>query len=358
MNKETNLYHIMGQFDIETNIFPYGSGHINGTYCIDVPKLLLQRINTNVFKNPEQLMENIQNVTEYLKVKIREEGGDPERETLSVIKTLDGKNYYQDHDGSVYRMYYFVNNTKVIEDEKTYHDLYQAGRGFGHFQKMLREFPVNTLHETIPDFHHTPKRVLALKQAIADNHAKRAELVKDDIAQALKYEGLAELIISGIERGEIPVRVTHNDTKINNILFDRLSGEAVCVIDLDTVMPGSMLYDFGDALRMGASTGAEDEVDLSKVEFDTEAFQQFAKGYLEEMREELTDKEIELLPESAAILTYECGIRFLTDYLNGDTYFKIKRENHNLDRARNQFKLVEDILQKMDELKKIISELR
>ncbi|MBE5972021.1 MAG: aminoglycoside phosphotransferase family protein [Lachnoclostridium sp.] len=358
MNKDTNLYHIMGQFDIATKIFPYGSGHINGTYCIDVPRLLLQKINTNVFKNPEHLMENIQNVTEYLKVKILEEGGNPDRETLNVIKTLDGKNYYVDSDGSVYRMYYFINNTKVIEDDKTYYDLYQAGKGFGHFQKMLREYPVDTLHEIIPDFHHTPKRVQALKDAIEADCVNRAQSIKADIDQALRLSELSDLIISGMEKGEIPVRVTHNDTKINNILFDRSSGEAVCVIDLDTVMPGSMLYDFGDALRMGASTGAEDEVDLSKVEFDTEAFRHFAKGYLEEMRDELTEREMELLPESAAILTYECGIRFLTDYLNGDTYFKIKRENHNLDRARNQFKLVEDILQKMDRLKAIISELK
>ncbi len=358
MNKEVNLYHIMAQFEIETKISPYGTGHINGTYCVDVPKLLLQRINTNVFKNPEALMKNIENVTEFLKQKIQAEGGDPARETLTVIKTKDGKNYYINDDESAYRMYCFVENTKVIEDEKTNNDLYQAGKGYGHFQKMLRDFPVDILHETIPDFHHTPKRVQALKDAVKENRVNRAESVKEEIRFVLDHEYLANLVVDGIAKGEIPVRVTHNDTKINNILFDRLSGEAICVIDLDTVMPGSVLYDFGDALRMGASTGAEDEVDLSKVEFDTEAFRYFAKGYLEEMQEELTSKELELLPESAALLTYECGIRFLTDYLNGDTYFKVKRENHNLDRARNQFKLVEDIIRKMDQLKAIISELK
>ena len=358
MNKEVNLYHIMAQFEIETKISPYGTGHINGTYCVDVPKLLLQRINTNVFKNPEALMKNIENVTEFLKRKIQEEGGDPARETLTVIKTKDGKNYYINDDESAYRMYCFVENTKVIEDEKTNHDLYQAGKGYGHFQKMLRDFPVEILHDTIPDFHHTPKRVQALKDAVKENRVNRAESIKEEIRFVLEHEYLANIVVDGIAKGEIPVRVTHNDTKINNILFDRLSGEAICVIDLDTVMPGSVLYDFGDALRMGASTGAEDEVDLSKVQFDTEAFRHFAKGYLEEMQDELTSKEFELLPESAALLTYECGVRFLTDYLNGDTYFKVKRENHNLDRARNQFKLVADIVQKMDELKKIISELR
>jgi len=358
MKTESNLYNIMEQFKIGTKIVPYGSGLISGTYCVEVPKLLLQRINTDVFKDPEALMENIENVTEFLKQKIVEEGGNPERETLSIIKTVDGKNHYVDENNNVYRMLRFVENTKIVEDDKTYFDLYQAGRGFGHFQKLLHDFPVEVLHETIPDFHHTPKRVQAFKTAIEENRANRAEDVKAEIAFVLKYEYLADLVVDGIARGEIPVRVTHNDTKINNILFDRLSGEAVCVIDLDTVMPGSRLYDFGDTLRTGASTGAEDEADLSKIEFDTEAFRHFAKGYLEEMREELTEKEMELLPESAALLTYECGVRFLTDYLNGDTYFKTKRENHNLDRARNQFKLVEDIMQKMGELKKIVSELR
>lgn len=357
MRTESNLYNIMEQFEIGTKIVPYGSGLINGTYCVEVPKLLLQRINTDVFKDPEALMENMVNVTEFLKRKIIKEGGNPERETLSIIKTVDGKNHYTDENNNVYRMLRFVENTKIIEDDITCFDLYQAGKGFGHFQKLLHDFPVNILHETIPDFHHTPKRVQALKDAVKRDIANRAGSVKAEIQFVLEYEYLADLVVDGIARGEIPIRVTHNDTKINNILFDRISGEAICVIDLDTVMPGSMLYDFGDALRMGASTGAEDEVDLSKVSFDTEAFRHFANGYLEEMRDELTVKEMELLPEAAALLTYECGVRFLTDYLNGDTYFKVKRENHNLDRARNQFKLVADIVQKMDILKKIISEL-
>ncbi len=358
MKTESNLYNIMEQFEIGTKIVPYGSGLINGTYCVEVPKLLLQRINTDVFKDPEALMENMVNVTEFLKRKIIKEGGNPERETLSIIKTVDGKNHYTDENHNVYRMLRFVENTKIVEDDITCFDLYQAGKGFGHFQKLLHDFPVDILHETIPDFHHTPKRVQALKDAVKRDIANRADAVKAEICFVLEYEYLADLVVDGIARGEIPIRVTHNDTKINNILFDRISGEAICVIDLDTVMPGSMLYDFGDALRMGASTGAEDEVDLSKVSFDTEAFSHFAKGYLEEMRDELTEKEMELLPEAAALLTYECGVRFLTDYLNGDTYFKVKRENHNLDRARNQFKLVADIVQKMDILKKIISELQ
>lgn len=358
MEREANLYSIMEQFRIGSTISPYGTGHINGTFSVEVPRLLLQRINTDVFKNPDELMENIETVTEFLREKIIAAGGDPERETLRIIKTVDGKNYYRDEENNVYRMYRFVENTKIIESEKTYEDLYEAGKGFGHFQKMLSDFPVDKLHETIPDFHYTPKRVEALKTAIAEDKARRAALIEAEIAFALEHATMADVVVTGIERGEIPVRVTHNDTKIDNILFDKESGEAICVIDLDTVMPGSMLYDFGDALRMGASTGAEDEVDLSKVQFDTEAFRAFAKGYLEEMKEDLTELEMELLPFSAKLLTYECGIRFLTDYLNGDTYFRIHRENHNLDRARNQFKLVREIIEKEEILKGIVEELK
>ena len=358
MEREANLYSIMEQFRIGSTISPYGTGHINGTFSVEVPRLLLQRINTDVFKNPDELMENIETVTEFLREKINAAGGDPERETLRIIKTVDGKNYYRDEENNVYRMYRFVENTKIIESEKTYEDLYEAGKGFGHFQKMLSDFPVDKLHETIPDFHYTPKRVEALKTAIVEDKAGRAALIEAEIAFALEHATMADVVVTGIERGEIPVRVTHNDTKIDNILFDKESGEAICVIDLDTVMPGSMLYDFGDALRMGASTGAEDEVDLSKVQFDTEAFRAFAKGYLEEMKEDLTELEMELLPFSAKLLTYECGIRFLTDYLNGDTYFRIHRENHNLDRARNQFKLVREIIEKEEILKGIVEELK
>ena len=358
MNKEANLYNIMEQFAIGSKIAPYGNGHINGTYSVEVPRLLLQRINTDVFRNPDELMENIENVTEFLRKKIVAAGGDPDRETLRIIKTVDGRNYYRDAEGNVFRMYRFVEDTKIIDSEKTYDNLYNAGKGFGHFQNMLSDFPVDQLHETIPNFHHTPKRVEALKTAIQEDKVGRACLIANEIAFALEYSKIADVVVSKMETGEIPTRVTHNDTKIDNILFDRITGEAVCVIDLDTVMPGSMLYDFGDALRMGASTGAEDEVDLYKVRFDKEAFRAFARGYLEELGDNLTEAEIELLPISAALLTYECGIRFLTDYLNGDTYFRVHREHHNLDRARNQFKLVSEIMQMQNELKAIITDLR
>ena len=244
-----------------------------------------------------------------------------------------------------------------LENSKSPADLFAAGKGFGHFQKLLDDFPVESLYETIEDFHNTPKRDEALKTAIVENRAGRASLVQGEIEFALENASFADKVVSQISNGSIPLRVTHNDTKINNILFDKDTRQAVCVIDLDTVMPGSALYDFGDALRIGASTAAEDETDLDKVFFNESAFEGFAKGYFSEMKDSLTESEIALLPFSAKLLTYECGIRFLTDYLNGDTYFKIHHEHHNIERARNQFKLVSDISKKEDRLSAIIAGL-
>lgn len=355
--RELNLKEVLNAFNIESNVEAYGNGHINDTYCSTPSKYIIQRINTSVFKDPDALMENIENVTSFLKNKIIANGGDPERETLTVIKTCDGKPYYKYNDEYVFRAYLFIGDTKTIEDDKTPEDMFNAGMGFGKFHQMLSDFPAKTLHETIADFHHTPKRVEALKTAIAEDKAGRAASVKTEIDFALENSNFADVVIKGIENGDIPLRVTHNDTKINNILFDKNSGEAIAVIDLDTVMPGSMLYDFGDALRMGASTAAEDETDLSLVTLDKECFEAFAKGYLKKSKAVLTPAEIDLLPFSMKLLTYECGIRFLTDYLNGDTYFKIHREHHNLDRARNQFKLVSEIAKAEDELKNIINTL-
>ena len=343
MDHLATLTQIVQQFTSSETIRNFGNGHINDTYCVGDDTYILQRINTNVFKNPDAVMENIDNVTAFLREKIKAEGGDPDRETLTVVKTLDGKNYYKHDDNTVFRMYLFIKNAFSIEDTPSYEDLYQAGIGFGHFQKLLNDFPVETLHETIPNFHHTPKRVEALKQAIEENRAGRKDSCMAEIKFALEKASFADKVISGIAEGKIPVRVTHNDTKINNLLFDTDTRKPITVIDLDTVMPGSALYDFGDALRVGASTGAEDETDLSKVTFDPKAFESFAKGFLFEMKDLLTDEELALLPFSVKLLTYECGIRFLTDYLNGDTYFKIHREHHNLDRARTQFKLVAEI---------------
>lgn len=356
MSREIDRKEILRHFAIGAVAESYGNGHINDTYLVSMPRYILQRINTSIFRNPDELMENIENVTSFLREKLKADGGDVERGTLQVVPALDGGRYYKEDDENVFRVYRFVEGTKSIENSKTPEDLYEAGVGFGHFQKLLADFPVEKLHETIRDFHHTPKRIEALRTAIREDKAGRAGSVQTEIAFALDNASWAGGVVKGMEEGRIPVRVTHNDTKINNILFDQETGKAVCVIDLDTVMPGSMLYDFGDALRIGGSTAAEDEVDLEKVWFDERAFEAFAKGYLSEMKEALTEDELALLPMSVKLMTYECGIRFLTDYLDGDTYFKIHREHHNLDRARNQFKLVADIAGKEERLAQMVRE--
>lgn len=350
-----DLNEICSKFNINTQISNYGNGHINDTYlCEGSPKLILQRINNKIFKNPFEVMENIYNVTTHLRKKIDAAGGDPLRETISVILTRDGQRFYKADEDNFFRMYTFVDNTVTYEVVENPIQLYHAGKAFGKFQRRLDDFPAKKLYETIKDFHNTPDRVEQLKSAIENNSANRKDQVKEEIQFALDYAKYASIIMDNIKSGLVPLRVTHNDTKINNLLFDVVTNEAICVIDLDTVMPGSALYDYGDALRFGASSGAEDEQDLDKIWFDMEKFEAFTKGFLEEIGDCLTEKEIELLPVSALILTYECGIRFLADHLNGDTYFKIHRENHNLDRARTQFKLCRDIESKFPEMKKIV----
>lgn len=355
---EYNLNEIFSKFGFDYDYAPYGNGHINDTYlCDGIPKLILQRINSNVFKNPEEVMENIYNVTEHLKKKITQYGGDPRRETLNVIRTNDGKNFYKADDENYFRMYYYVDNSLSFDYAETPELLYQAGKAFGKFQRLLDDFPIDTLHETIINFHNTPERVRQLKQAEHDNLAGRLELVREELDFAHKYSKYASMITDEIEKGTVPIRVTHNDTKLNNVLFDNKTKNALCVIDLDTVMPGSALYDFGDALRFAGSSGSEDETDLDSIWFDLNKFEFFAKGFLEETKNCLTKKEIELLPMSVLLMTYECGTRFLADHLNGDTYFKIHRENHNLDRARTQFKLVKDIESKFDIMHNMIKNL-
>lgn len=357
MKKSFSLYDILQEFNIDSNVSEYGNGHINDTYLVNPNNYILQGINTEVFKNPEELMENIDRVTKFLREKIIKSGGNPDRETLTVIPTINGEKFYRLNEKQAFRVYKFIEDTITIEDGSDLNNLYSAGKGFGKFQRMLSDFPSETLYETIKDFHNTPKRIEAFKASVKEDRVSRAKSCQAEIDFVLENCGFTDTVTKGLASGEIPLRVTHNDTKINNILFDKDTKEAICVIDLDTVMPGSALYDFGDALRIGGSTAAEDETDLSKVQFNVEAFRSFAKGFCEEMKESLTEKEIELLALSVKLLTFECGVRFLTDYLNGDTYFKIHRENHNLDRARNQFKLFEDIVKKENILKSIVKEI-
>lgn len=348
------LYSVLEHFNFESEAKVYGNGHINETYVVD-PKYIVQKINTNVFTNPDELMQNIVSVTNFLQKKIEDEGGNPKRETLTIIPTTDGHTFYKSASNNCYRCYENVSDTFSIETVENPNDLYEAAKAFALFQKRLADFPAEELFETIKDFHNTPKRFDDLLKAIKEDKKGRAELVREEIEFALSQREWISCVTDGLKDGSIPLRVTHNDTKINNVLFDNSTRKAICVIDLDTVMPGSVLYDFGDALRIGAASGEEDERDLSKISFRLDCFEAFVKGFSEEMAQSLTKREIELLALSAKLLTFECGIRFLTDHLNGDTYFKIHRENHNLDRCRTQFKLVKDIDSKIDEMEKIVA---
>lgn len=351
---------ILEQFALEgtlVQIAAYGSGHINTTFLVDMnnngttEQYVLQEVNVGVFANIEQLMENVVNVTSYLRERIEERNGDANRETLQVILTKDGKNYYRDSNGKCYRVLRFIHGTTSYDTVESPELFYESAVAFGNFQYLLADYPAETLHETIPDFHNTGKRFQDFCKAVEADVCKRASGVKKEIdfvmAHASEMNALTELL----DKKELPVRVTHNDTKLNNVMMDVATGKGVCVIDLDTVMPGSSLYDFGDAIRYGANTAAEDETDLSKVSLDIELYRAYVRGYLEGCKGSLIEKEVELLPLGAKIMTLECGMRFLTDYLQGDTYFRIHRENHNLDRCRTQFALVEDIERKWEEMK-------
>ncbi len=349
---------ICSRFQVNSVISPYGNGHINDTYLADEsPRIILQRINTKVFTRPEEVMSNIDKVTRHLTEKILAVGGDPMRETLTVIPTRDGELFYRDEDGKCYRMYYFVERSVTHETAETPRHLYEAGRAFGRFQRRLDDFPAEELFTVIERFHDTEDRVSQLRDALQAPVGGRELLAAPEIEAALHFASYASLINDAMKAGTVPTRVTHNDTKLNNILFSAEDDTALCVIDLDTVMKGSLLYDFGDALRFGASSAAEDETELSKVWFDLTKFRAFAEGFLPETRDCLTEAEKALLPVSVLILTYECGIRFLADYLRGDTYFKVHREGHNLDRARTQLKLVADIEKKLPEMEAIVKDI-
>ncbi len=354
-----NIEEMCGLFALEgdfINAGPYGDGHINDTYLVITTEkqYILQRINGDVFKNPAEVMDNIVAVTNYLREQITNAGGNPDRETLTVIPTKDGSYYYVSDQGDLFRVYLFVGDTISYQKVETPELFYRVAKSFGKFQNMLKDFPAEKLNETIVNFHNTVSRYKDFKDAVAADHASRAATVQKEIQFVLDREKDAGVILDAIADGSVPLRVTHNDTKLNNILVDKATGEGICVIDLDTVMPGSMLYDFGDSIRFGASTAAEDEKDLDKVWMDLELFEQYVKGYLETLGDSITPKEIELLPFSAKLLTLECGSRFLADYLNGDTYFRIHYPEQNLDRARTQLKLVADMESKMDQMAAIV----
>ncbi len=337
---------------------PYGNGHINGTFkvvCSDENNndvaYILQSVNSNVFKEPKKVMENIEKVTTYLRQFAKED-----REVLRLIPTVDGKVYYEDENGLFWRMYNFISDSVCIDRIDSDEDFYQSAVAFGNFQRMLSSFPADTLHETIPNFHNTPKRYKDFLEALAEDKCGRAAGVKEEIEFVKAREDFYSVLLDANKAGKLPLRVSHNDTKSNNVMLDATTRKPLCVVDLDTIMPGFSVTDFGDSIRFGASTAAEDEKDLSKVKLDLHLFEVYAKGFLDGCGGQLTDEEIMLLPEGAKMMTIECGMRFLADYLSGDTYFKTSYPEHNLDRCHTQFKLVAEMEEHWDEMKKIVKQ--
>ncbi len=328
----------------------FGQGHINDTFCVyvqteegDCVRFILQRMSAAAFKHPDQLMQNICGVTEHLRKKIIAQGGNPDRETMTVKNTADGKSFFTDSEGGAWRVYPFVEETLCLQSAETPELFYASAKAFGRFQAQLSDYPASTLFETIEKFHDTENRFANFEKALAADALGRAASAKAEIDFVLAHKADCSVALDALRAGKLPLRVTHNDTKLNNVLIDKASGEGICVIDLDTTMPGLSINDFGDSIRFGANHSAEDEQDLSKVNFDIDLFDIYTKGFLEGAGGALTPAELEYLPWGAKLMTLECGIRFLTDYLEGDHYFRTHRDGQNLDRCRTQFKLVRDM---------------
>ncbi len=329
---------------------PYGNGHINDTFLTVTEtgkRYILQRINHFIFKDPRAIMKNICAVTEHIRSKAET---DKERASLVVVPTELGETCFSDSIGSWWRMYEFCEGTETKEKVTSEREFVDCAEAFGRFQCALADFDASTLTEAIPDFHNTPKRYENLLASIERDPLGRAAAVKAEIDFVKEREEFLSILENARLDGTLPLRVTHNDTKLNNILFDGETHKPVCVIDLDTVMPGYSVNDFGDSIRFGANTAAEDETDLSKISLDLSLYRAYADGFLRGCEGKLTETEIRLLPVGAKMMTLECGIRFLTDHIDGDTYFRISREGHNLDRARNQFALVADMEKKWSEM--------
>jgi len=340
---------------------PYGVGHINDTYIAKfkvngaIQSYILQKINHHVFHDPEGLMSNIQAVTHHLRQKIELTGGDPKRETLTLIPAKDGNSYIRTTEGEYWRGYHFINNARTYESVEDINHVYHAAKAFGNFQNLLSDYPPKDLIETIPDFHNTKKRYQAFLEAVENDEFNRVYSSKPEIEFVLNREKDVSVLVDKLREGKLPERITHNDTKFNNVLIDNKTGIGVCVIDLDTVMPGISLYDYGDAIRALANPAAEDECDLSLVNFDLQIFEYFTRGYLDAIGDVLTPEEVKQLPFSAILMSLECGMRFLTDHLQGDKYFKTHREDQNLVRCRTQFKMVADMEAQLDRMHGIVA---
>ncbi len=341
-------------------VTPHGAGHINDTYCVvcrsgegKETRFILQGLSPAAFPRPEEVMENFIGVTSHLRKKIEAAGGDPLRETLDLLPTRDGRPYHTDPAGKVWRLVRYIENTVCLR-RATPETFEAAGRAFGRFQFLLRDYPAGTLRETVPGFHDTGRRFSAFLAALREDKLRRAKDAEAEIRFALERERDCFAATDALREGKLPLRVTHNDTKLDNVLFDKDTMEGICVIDLDTVMPGLSLYDFGDAIRYGANHCAEDEEDLSKVSFDLDLYARFTRGFLTGAQGVFTETELAYFPWGAKLMTLECGIRFLTDYLEGDRYFRIHDPGQNLRRCRTQFKLVRDMEAQWEEMQRVI----
>ena len=362
---EETLQEVLNAYDFGAPVvgaMRYGCGHINDTFCVHTQPeddcckcFILQRMSAAAFKHPEQLMANIVGVTEYLGKMITEAGGDRSREALEVLRTPDGAPYYTDSQGGAWRVFPFVTGTYCYQQADTPELFEASARAFGKFQRMLCDYPAETLYETIPHFHDTEDRLRKLKEAIAVDAVGRAGACGAEIAFALDRQADCSVALQAQRDGILPLRVTHNDTKLNNVLVDKATGEGLCVIDLDTTMPGLSINDFGDSIRFGANHSAEDEKDLSKVNFDIDLYEAYTRGFLEGAAGRLTPAELEYLPWGARLMTLECGIRFLTDYLEGDHYFRTHYPEQNLDRCRTQFKLVRDMEEQFQAMHDVVA---
>ena len=359
-----DMLHIAKQFKTDDEIIeikPLGIGNINDSFRVKGAKgnYVLQKLNTHVFRDPEGVMENIRLITEHIAAKVDEEGGNKERSTLEFLQTkAEGTLLYRDSAGNVWRMYRFVEGVITIQNVKSAEEAYKAAFAFGKFQAHLADFDAEKLTETIPNFHHTGKRWEAFLEAVRRDRAGRADEVRDLIAYAEKESYLANSLVDAVRAGILPVRVAHNDTKINNILFDKDTGVGICVIDLDTVMPETALCDFGDMVRSGANATDEEDTNLENVYLDMEYYEAFLRGFLEGTAGRLKDEEMERLALSAKVITFELAIRFLGDYLDGDVYFSIRKPKQNLERAANQFKLLADMEEKYAEMEAAYKRLK
>ena len=362
--KDAILTEVLSAYDFPATLLGavrYGQGHINDTFCVicqpqegDAVRYILQGLSLAAFPRQDELMENFIGITSYLRDKIIAAGGDPLRETLSLVKTRDGKDYYTDGTGKVWRLTPFIENTDCFQSATP--ELFEASaRAFGNFQYMLQGYPAETLHEAIVNFHNTEDRFAKFEAALAADKHDRAKDIQAEIQFVLDRKADCSVALQALRDGKLPLRVTHNDTKLNNILIDRATGEGICVIDLDTTMPGLSINDFGDSIRFGANHSKEDEKDLTKVNFDIDLYEAYTRGFLEGAKGSLTAAELEYLPWGARLMTLECGIRFLTDYLDGDHYFRIHYADQNLDRCRTQFKLVKDMEEQFEAMAAVVA---